>query len=206
MRQPFITYCLLFLIAFSSCNLELTKCEEIKNWKIGDYKIVKSKCLGPAGPHYYPLSLYKDNKFLGENGFQKDTCTTTFQADNDLYLIFDICQNTVVEIKPQKKQIDLTSVDSVQIYSNTLNQTKLLAKSQLQKFIKDWNNSKVSDYRSGHIDSVFYPTFQYKLIVYSGTNTKEFLGGNYLISDRTNWTYYINGKEDINYFNKLWDK
>ncbi len=201
------TYYILFLATlFSSCNLGLTKCEDVQEWKINGYKIVKSKCLGPVGLHYYPLSLYKDKTFLGENGFQKDSCTITFQPGNSSYLIFNICDNSLSQIKPDKKEIDLKTVDSVQMFSNIFKQTKLLSLKQIETFIKDWNKSKVSDYRSGNVDSVFYPTIEYRLTVWADTNKSEFLCRNYLLSNRTNWTYYINQKEDTSYFDKIWNK
>jgi hypothetical protein len=195
---------LLLVIFFCSCNLNLTKCEDVKEWKIGEYKIVKSDCLGPAGPHYYPLSLYKDKTFLGGTGYQDDSCTITFQPRSSNYFIFNICNNSFTEIKPDKKVIDIKSIDSVQIFSNTYKQTKLLSAKQISSFIEDWNTSSVSDYRKGNVDSVFFPTFEYKIIVWSGTGKSEFLCFNHLISNRTHWTYYINQKEDTAYFDKLW--
>ena len=199
-------YCplLFFLSLFYSCNLGLTKCEEMESWEIEGYKIIKSKCLGPAGPHYYPISVYKDNKFLGENGIPKDSCITAFQARNDLYIFFNVCEKSLKEIRPEKKEIKLSTVDSIQIYSNGLNETKFLTKEQVEKFIGDWNKSKVSDYRNNHIDSIFFPTFQYKFTVFSRGGKREFLGANYLISGRTHWTYYITDDEDTKYFYKLW--
>jgi hypothetical protein len=197
---------LLFIIISASCNSELTKCEQIQEWKIENYKIIKSKCLGPAGPPYYPLGIYKGTKFFGDIGFQKDDCTITFQATSDLYSIFDICKNQLTEIKPDKKLIELSTVDSIQIFSKDLNQNKRLSQDLVDKFIKDWNKSKPSDYRDKPVDSVFYPSYQYRLTVYSKSATTEFLGLNFLVSNKTKWTYYIDDSEDVDYFTKLWAK
>ncbi len=199
-------YCpiLFFLSLFCSCNPGLTKCEEMESWEIEGYKIIRSKCLGPAGPHYYPISVYKDSKLLGENGFQKDSCITAFQARKDLYILFNVCQKSLAEIRPEKKEIKPSTVDSIQIYSNGLNETKLLTKEQGEKFIGHWNKSKVCDYRNNHIDSIFFPTFQYKFTVFSRGGKREFLGAGFLISDRTHWTYYITDEEDTKFFYKLW--
>jgi hypothetical protein len=110
---------------------------------------------------------------LGESGFQKDSCIITFPAKNDLYLLFNICQKSLNEIRPEKRGIKLSTVDSIQIYSNSLNQTKLLTKDQVEKFIGNWNKSKVCDYRDKHIDSIFFPTFQYQLTVFSKGGKRE---------------------------------
>ena len=184
----------------------MTKCEDVQEWKIENYKIVESRCLGYAGPPYYPLAVYDGGKSLGNTGFRKDDCTITFQATDDLYIIFDICKSKLTEIKPDKKQIDIATVDSVIIFSNELHQSKLLDRKKVEKFIKDWNKSRTSDFRDKPVDSVFYPTFQYKFTVYTTNGQKEFLGANYLISNRTKWTFYINDDKDIEYFNKLWSK
>ncbi len=205
LKHLLITYCILFsLIIFNSCNLGLTKCKDIDTLEISYYKIIKSECLGPAGPHFYPLSIYQSGKLLGSNAHQKDPCTITFQPKNDSYLIFNICQKDLIEIKPDKKQISLDDVDSVQIFSNKLKQTKSLTKNQVNKFISDWNNSKASDYRDENIDSIFHPAFQYKLTVYVQGRTTEFLGSNFLVNNRTHWVYYIVHERDTNYFHNLW--
>jgi hypothetical protein len=196
---------LLVTILFS-CNLNLTECEEIQDWKISNYRIVKRDCLGPAGPHYYPLSLYQGDKFISEKGFQKDSCAINFQARNDLYVIFDICKNTVIENRPEKTQIDADTVDSIRMYSNDQDTTKLLTTKQAKKFITDWNKSKASDYRDKDLDSVFYPSYQYRLTVYIKGTKKEFVTFNDLINDRTHWAYIIAGREDLKYFQRLWDK
>jgi hypothetical protein len=207
LRRNLTTYYFtIFLTIFCSCNLDLTKCEDVQEWKIGEYRIVKSDCLGPAGPNYYPLTVYKNKKYLGDNGYQKDSCTITIQPDNDLYLVFNICDNSFSEIKPAKKEIDINNVDSITMFSNQLKESKFLSKKQIENFVNDWNKSKPSDYRDKKLDSIFFPTYQYKLTVHLRNDKREFLCFNYLINDRTKWTYYISKNEDTDYFNKLWTK
>ena len=169
----------------------MTKCKDIQEWKIEDYRIVKSNCLGPVGPTYYPLTVYKNKNHLGDNGYQKDSCTITIQPENDLYLIFNICDNSLSQIKPDKREIEINNVDSIAMFSKEMRISKYLTKSQIGKFIKDWNNSKTSDYRDKNLDSIFFPTYQYKLTVHMKNEKREFLCFNFLINDRTKWTYYI---------------
>ncbi len=207
LRHNQIIYCLIIsLTILCSCNPGLTKCKQIQEWKIGEFRIVKSDCLGPAGPNYYPFSVYNGKRHLGGNGFQKDSCTITIQPEDDLYMVFNICSNSFSEIKPEKKEIDIKEVDSITMFSNQLKQTKPLSAKQIERFVRDWNNSRASDYRDKHLDSIFFPNYQYKLIVHLRNGQREFLGFNYLINDRTQWTYFISKNEDTNYFNKLWTK
>ncbi len=125
------------LTILCSCNLGLTKCKQIQEWKIGEFRIVKSDCLGPAGPNYYPFSVYKGKRHLGSNGFQKDSCIITIQPEDDLYMVFNICDNSLSEIKPEKKEIDINEVDSITIFSNQFKQTKPLSAKQIERFVRD---------------------------------------------------------------------
>jgi len=208
-QNQIIYWAFLGVALFSSCKLHLTECKEVDSWDFTPYKIVKSNCLGPFGPRYFPLSVFKNEKFLGENAFQKDSCTITFQAEDDQYLVFNICNKNVEEISPNKQSIDLVDVDSVVMYSKELNKSKLLAKDQIRKFIEDWNNSEVSDYRDKKIDSIFYPSYMYKFTVYSKMSKREFTTGYFLINDMSHWTYYMTKKrdrEDTNYFHEIWNQ
>jgi hypothetical protein len=71
-----------------------TECEQSSSWTINEYKIKEYKCLGWAGPHYYPLELYRDDRKIIEGGHKIDSCTIRFIPANDIYLKFNICDNT----------------------------------------------------------------------------------------------------------------
>jgi hypothetical protein len=180
-------------------------CEKSSSWTIGQYEIQEYKCLGWAGPHYYQLHLYKDGKEIAENGYKLDSCSIRFNPTNDLYLCLNICNNKVSELRPRKKEIDLQKVDSIIMMSGIdSHKTKKMTKQNAERFIKDWNKSVVSDYREGNIDSLFYPNYQYKIIVFEKGDKKQFTAFNFLVGDDSNWIYYIAEDSDKEYFNRLW--
>jgi hypothetical protein len=202
-----LRHIVLAIIVFSAtgCHnlLGLTNCTHTRDLQIGPYTIAEGSCIGPVGPRYQSLSVYKGKKHLG-SGFQKDSCTILADPKDGLHMVFDICKNEVIEMVPAKQEIDLEMVDSVLIFSNELKISKRLSSSKTERFIKDWNRSKVDDYRDEPPDSIFWPNYQYRLEVYTQTGKREFLGFNFLVSDRTHWTYTINKKENLDYFHKLW--
>lgn len=71
-----------------------TECEINRKWKIEKYEIVEKKCIGFAGPHYYPVYLYKDNKIIDQLTFIPDsTCLIKFKPEGINTLTFNICEN-----------------------------------------------------------------------------------------------------------------
>jgi hypothetical protein len=202
MRFVFII-CMMALV--SSCGLlKLTECKYNRQWDIEQYHIVEANCIGPVGPRYYPVSLYKGKKLIKGQGYKSNDCSVEFQPSNDLFLSFDICNNTYAAIKPARQKIDIKIVDSAFIFSLEKYTGRLLKTNAISGFIKDWNKSEPLDYRSGNPDSVFHPSFQYIILIYTPGKTYEFMAFNHLVSDRTNWVYSINRKDDPDYFDKLW--
>jgi hypothetical protein len=99
-------------------------CKSSSSWTIDEYKIEEYKCLGWAGPYYYPLKLYRGNKKISEGGHKIDSCTIRFIPVNDVYLKFNICDNTVEELRPKKVPLVLDVIDSViidRLSNNTTN-------------------------------------------------------------------------------------
>jgi hypothetical protein len=205
MKRIIILYTILLVLSSCSDGL-LEDCEVIQEWKVQKYKIEKKQCPDLVLAHYFRYEISIDGKTNGTFAFRIDTCIFRWQANRESFLTLNICDNTVVEVKPDKKLIDIATVDSIRIYSSNLKQSKLLIRNQVKKVIKDWNESKTSDYRDKPVDSVFYPTYQYRLTVYTKDGKTEFLCSNFLISNKTKWTYYIDNDEDVEYFNKLWNK
>lgn len=69
------------------------KCENNRVWKIENHVLVEKKCIGFAGPHYYPVYLYKDNKEIDHSFFVNDsTCMIKFKPDVGDTLTFNICE------------------------------------------------------------------------------------------------------------------
>jgi hypothetical protein len=69
------------------------ECDNNRVWEINQYKIIEKKCIGFAGPHYYPVFLYKDKEKIDKLTFIPDsTCVIKFKPDTGDTLIFDICE------------------------------------------------------------------------------------------------------------------
>lgn len=77
------------------------KCEDNRVWKIENYVIIEKKCIGFAGPHYYPVYLFEDSKEIDYLLFINDsTCVLQFKPDGGDTLTFDICE---MKLKRKKK-------------------------------------------------------------------------------------------------------
>ncbi|NOQ72420.1 MAG: hypothetical protein GQ574_10490 [Crocinitomix sp.] len=208
-----IIYYILLISLFSSCGFQ-EKCPEdqyvYEEWTIEDYSIKKTRVSGWAGQATNVFSLCLGDNLVDPRGFRriKDTCQIVFSPSNDQYLEFDICSSDLTEYRPEKKTIDYDKVNSITMYSNKENKLKTLASDDCEELINDWNESEPSSYRNKHIDSIFYPTFDYELRVYMKTGMREFRTFNYLINDRTNWVYCMGicTSSNLDYFEKIWLK
>ena len=96
--------------------------------------------------------------------------------------------------------MDFDEVSSVNIRDYNSGVTKTLGEDAMKKFIKDWNRSKISGHRD--INPIFHSENTFEISVYLGNNQVKFYGSHYLITDETNWVYYIN-KNDTAYFKQL---
>ena len=210
LRHSTITYYLIFLLTLlNSCNLGLTECKDIQEWKVNKYRFVESDCIGPVGPRYYPISVYiGDKKQLG-NASHPDSCIFTWQADNESYLTFNVCDNSIQERKPNKITLDTKTIDSVTIYSNEFKQTQLLTNTQIEKFVMDWNDSKTRGYYPDEpFDSAFsvFPAYQFRVTVFSKGKERPFFAYNYVILDSSNWKYEMSKNGDLKYIHNYWKK
>ena len=137
---------ILLLTALCSCNSSSTKCEVVQEWKVKNYKIVKSQCPDLVLAFYYTYTVYIADKSPGAGASQTDSCIFTWQADNEKFLTLNVCDNTIQELNPHKIYLDAKSIDSITIFSNELNKTQQLTSIQIEKLVKDWNNSKTRGY------------------------------------------------------------
>jgi hypothetical protein len=184
-----------------------TDCERTSSWTINEYKIQEYRCLGWAGPHYYPLDLYKDNKKLSEGGYKVDSCTIRFSPTNDVCLKFNTCERTVVELRPQKVKLAVDMIDSVLIQRTEDNQLKKLDQNQVEEFVSKWNDAPVFDFRDN--EEPFYPSSLYYVFVYYDNKVRKFETGNFMIKDNDNWTYsFLDKDEDVGHmkFKEMWSR
>ena len=67
-------------------------CKENKIWKIENYKIIEKKCLGLAGPHFYPIYLYEQNEQISQGIYLKGSqCLIEFKIELNKKILFDKC-------------------------------------------------------------------------------------------------------------------
>lgn len=175
-------------------------CEKSNNWTIGAYKIQEYKCLGWAGPHYYPADLYKNGKRIDKGKILKDSCYFRFRPEDDLYLKFNICDSSFTEIRANKLQLHIDKISLVSIRNCQTGKTKALGEKAIKKFAEDWNESKISDYR--YQDPVFYPNKEFEIVVSHKNDEIKFIGCNNLIADESNWVYFM-ANNDTTYFDRL---
>ncbi len=203
-----ITLLLLLLLAFLiSCSDNSKKCEPIQEWKVKDYKIIKSRCPDMVLAFYYDYDIYMSDERKGSVS-QIDSCVFTWQVDNESFLTLNACDNSIKELKPIKISLDTKSIDSVIIFSNEFKQTQLLTEKQIEAFANDWNNSKTRGYSEKPFDSAFFvfPAYQYRLTIFSNGVKRPFYGYNYLILDSTNWEFEMSKAGKLSYFHNYWKK
>jgi len=186
-----------------------TDCEEKRNWTIGTYKIQENECIGFAGPHYSKFDLYENDKLVEDYVSKSDSCTVNFQKQNDLVIRFNLCSETISELRPKRNQMTFTDIDSVQIYSDSLDKIQRLSDAQVKKFVKDWNNRQVKRYSEQPFDSAFatnlaYTSYFYHLTIFSNKGRSRYYGRDNIILDSLNWQYEIGKKNDLDYFGKKW--
>ena len=70
------------------------KCDNHRTWTIEGYEIIEKRCLGFAGPPFYPVHLYKNGEHIDEIGFLFDsTCVIQYIPENGDTLTFNVCEN-----------------------------------------------------------------------------------------------------------------
>ena len=206
-RTNILTFILLLFVWSCSHSDNSKKCDPVQEWKVQDYKIVKSKCPDLVLAFYYSYDIYRGDERKGTVS-QVDSCTFTWQADNERFLTLNVCDNSIKELKSLKIPLDTKSIDSMTIFSDEFKQTQLLTRTQIETFAQDWNNSKVRSYSHKSFDSAFFvfPAYQYKLTVFSKGIERPFYGYNYLILDSSNWEFEMSRKHDLKYVHRYWKK
>ena len=183
-----------------------SECEKTKEWTFQEYQIKEYRCIGWAGPPWYPMDIYKNGKEVATNIIQQDSCTIRFRKSKEQYVKLNICENSISKINAKKTLLDLKKIDSIKIFSKKDSLTKKLTETQKRKIVIEWNNSEISDYRDKPFDSIYYPDYSYKLFIFKNGVSSEFITGNYLMADKNKWSYIMSKKKDIEYFNKIWNE
>lgn len=200
----------LILISISglliSCNLPKNECENIEEWKVENYTLIKKECPDLVARNFYRIDVYENQKVVGASATKIDSCNFTWQKNNETFLEINVCTKKIKTSKPNKINLNMSEIDSISIFSNENQTKKRFNKKQTEKFVKDWNNSSVRGFSKEDFDSAFkqFPAYQYKITVYSKNRIIPFYGYNYLILDNSNWKYEMDKKGKLNYFHNYW--
>lgn len=101
-----------------------------------------------------------------------DSCTVNFRKQNDLVIRFNLCSETTTELSPEMNKWNLASIDSIQMYSDSLNKTYQLSLQQIKKFVNEWNQRRTNGYSEQPFDSAFsknpvYGSYYYQFTIFS---------------------------------------
>lgn len=210
-------------IILGSCHLGLTKSESLKEWIIEEYKIVYSRKIGPAGPHYFQYDIYKNEKHLSYVTYllDKDSCLLRFREKNDYYIDFNLCVKTKRVHQPDKKQIKLSTIDSIKIrpynsirlvprksetapfYDSLVVEDfdstfmKRLNRNQIEALVNKWNKSEPHGLKN------IGTNYHYLLTIYSKGYSRRIKTLNRYMTENGNWSY--EAKSD-SFFDSLWNQ
>ena len=190
-----------------SCNSQKNGCENIEEWKVENYTLIKKECPDLVSRNFFRFDVYENQKIVGSSATKIDSCNFTWQKNNETFLTINVCSKIIKTSKPNKMNLDLNEIDSILIFSNENQTEKMFNKKQTEKFVRDWNDSSVRGFSEEDFDSAFkqFPAYQYKITVYSKNRIISFYGYNYLILDNTNWNYEMDKKRKLNYFHNYWN-
>lgn len=165
------------------------ECELVDEFYIENYKIEKLRCLGYAGPHWYPFNLYKDGKEMEVTSIKFDSCRVEFVAHGSKdHYTFDKCQQSVEIQKPKKDIISLNQIDSAFMKNLSINDEIKLNKKQIEYFTNKWNTSKVDGYSTDSL--LYYDPPDYSIQIFTQTDTLNFITGRFVIKNiNDSWTY-----------------
>lgn len=185
----------------------LEPCEEIEHLDFKNYTILKYKCPDMVLSHFYKYKIFENGNADGHHITRKDSCSFAWQAKNDKFLKINLCLNEITEKSPEKKLLLRNQIDSILIFSGSEKKLKRFSQEQIQNFVIDWNNKLVRNYSDRPYDSAFsyIEPYQYKIDVFSSSNTFEVFGYNYLILDSSNWVYKITDNKNLDYFHEIWE-
>jgi hypothetical protein len=196
-------------------------CETKDVWHIENYTIQHSRCIGPFGPHYSSFDIYKNKDHISKAfKVSNDSCRLRARVRNDYYLDFNICKETLLIRKPDKRLIDIETIDSILIrpfdsvrlvrtdkkypeplydtvfianFDSTV--TKRLKTKEIKDFVNRWNKSKSNGFER------LVKNYDYLLIIYSNDSIRKIKSLNHFLTENELWSYEST-KDD--FYDKLW--
>ncbi len=78
-----------------------SECSYTNEWNVQEYTIKEKKCLGWAGPHFYRVDLFKNDRKVDTDRFKTDSCQFVFYPRERIKLVLDICEKKVEKLKTE---------------------------------------------------------------------------------------------------------
>lgn len=78
------------------------ECEETTKWTIEEYEIQEYRCMGWAGPPYYPLDIFKNGSKVADRVIKNDSCLIVFVQEPGVYISLNNCDNSIKENRAYK--------------------------------------------------------------------------------------------------------
>lgn len=172
------------------------KCETTATIVVNEYKIVKSKCIGWAGPPYDHYDLYKNRKELSVSFFNSDFCSIYFSQGEDRLLILDTCDQKFSMQYAYKKELKTEEVDSIIVIRNLDSTQKILNTNEIADFVNRWNRAKPDGPQRIDIEPYIKPKYIVK--VYGNQQIRRFRTSHITVQETTNiWEYsFLDENED----------
>lgn len=164
------------------------KCEKIETTEIGEYKLTKSKCLGWAGPYYYPVDVYKSGKLISASFIQEDSCKQYYSSGKEKILVFDFCNDKIIEKLPIKDSILVLNVDSIRIIKMSSLNDRKLTQEEIIDFSNRWN-SAIPD-GATKMNMEYYPEPKYLIEIFEKNKIRKFKTSHMSIQEKDDfWSY-----------------
>lgn len=172
------------------------KCETRHNIFIKEYKIVKSRCIGWAGPPWDRYELYKNRKKVSASFFYTEFGTVYFVQGNDKLLTFDTTQKEFSVQFAQKKEMRIEEIDSIVVIKKDSLGRKKLNKEETTDFANRWNTAKPDGAERIDIERYIKPVYTIK--VYGNAGVRRFMATQMSVQETTSiWVYsFLEDREE----------
>lgn len=203
-----ISISLLTIVLFISCSNKLLIENASQKWEVQEYTIAKFRLIGPVGPAFDDYFVFDGKKQLDGNVYQlKDTCVFRFHAEKLLYKDLNICKNSVKELRPDKRKLDPSDIESIRIRPNEhyrieydeyfnnadtiwnieldTSKYKRLKPEQIVIFTDFWNQGEPAIYSENQINSDYIFTVHLQ----NGQILRIMTGGKVMYLENGGWRY-----------------
>lgn len=178
-------------------------CQVIKSWKgMGEYTVKRYKCDDRPASMSESLRLYKKDKRIARDGEFNywNNCWVEFKVASEYHITVNVCEKTILERSPDKKELIASKIDSVYLFRGKVKSPRMLSRKHIQLLIKQWDQKSAL----GH----FFPNskqdkqYVYKMKVFTPEEIREFSINMFTIKELGDWNYRLPVGSGI--FDKFW--